>query len=247
MKTNNFLRSFRDSLVERHCESKRWQALAFFLVLVAVCLDAQAESVEDEITVVGERHEPGKVPSPDYIVYSYSTLNCGNELRRKGKHAEALPHLLEAAKRGFKWAQADVADIYLNGLGGVPVDLEAGIGWLGVAAQSPSNRDIEGFFREAFTTRVRSEHYEHFAAIVSEYRANYGSELHRLDCGMKARKPRALGGRTWNFGKLDMEFRCDFEDERDLCNEPLPNGQHGLTWTCDLPARSCRQLRKRTR
>ena len=83
----------------------------------------------------------GEMPSPEFIVQIYNAEHRGAELYERKRYRQALPYLLAAAKRGFKWSQASLADIYLYGRGGVPKDLEAGIGWLGVAAEPVATKE----------------------------------------------------------------------------------------------------------
>ena len=89
------------------------------------------------------------MPSGQFIAQVYDAFSRGAELYRKNRFAEALPFLVAASKRGFKCAQASAADIYLHGRGGVPVDLEAGIGWLGAAAEPRTAHSIVEFYEES--------------------------------------------------------------------------------------------------
>jgi len=97
-----------------------------------------------------------------------------------GRYGEALPLLLVAAERGFKWPQAMAADIYLHGRGGVRRDLLSGFGWLGVAASPRTSPQIDSSFRKAMAElpdqlRVAAE------ATADDYRERWDSrELARL-------------------------------------------------------------------
>lgn len=170
--------------------------------------------------------EPGEVPSGQFIAEVYDAANRGSQLYREKRYKEALPYLVAAAKRGFKWAQASAADIYLHGLGGVPVDLESGIGWLGVAAQPKTNNAILKFFNESKS--LMPERYTEAAidTIVSDYRAQYGHRAHRVACRLDTDE-----GVTWSFNF--KRLRCHFIDEATQCrNISIGEEEIQSEWTC---------------
>ena len=84
--------------------------------------------------------EPGHAPSDDFITAIYAAAERGGRLYDADRYVDAVSHLTAAAERGFKVPQASLGDILLNGRGGVSRDTEAGIGWLGVAAEPETLR-----------------------------------------------------------------------------------------------------------
>ena len=171
--------------------------------------------------------EPGEMPSGQFIAGVYDAMNRGSQLYRDGRYKEALPFLLVAAKRGFKWAQASAADIYLYGRGGVPVDLETGIGWLGVAAQPKTTNAILRFFEDS-KDRL-PERYSDAAVqtIVSDYRNRFGHRAHRVTCRFDADQ-----GVAWSFNF--KRLRCHFMDEATQCRGiSLLDGEARSEWNCE--------------
>lgn len=169
--------------------------------------------------------QPGEMPSGQFISEVYDAANRGSQLYREKRYKEALPYLVAAAKRGFKWAQASAADIYLHGLGGVPVDLETGIGWLGVAAQPRTTNSILEFFKES--KALMPERYTDAAieTIVSDYRDQYGHRAHRVACRFDSDE-----GVTWSFNF--KRLRCHFIDEATQCRNISIGDEIRSEWTC---------------
>ncbi len=172
----------------------------------------------------------GRMPSGEFISQVYDAVNRGSDLYRQKRYKEALPYLLVAARRGFKWAQASVGDIYLHGRGGVPADLEAGIGWLGVAAQQRTTNSIVQFYKtsrgllpERFTDAAVAE-------IVGDYRTQYGHEKHRVACRFDVDEGRSFSLRL-------KSLRCHFIDEATQCRDISIDdsdlgGEVQSRWTC---------------
>ena len=100
----------------------------------------------EEVIVTADRLEKGAIPTQTIIVQTYSVLRRGKRLYNERRYADALPYLLIAGKRGFKWAQAMAGDIYLHGRGGVPRDIEEGMGWLGVGRKTADGTRYPGLF-----------------------------------------------------------------------------------------------------
>ena len=105
----------------------------------------------------------------------------GARLYRHGRYADAFPHLLAAAKRGFKLAQARVGYIYQEGLGGVQRDAYAAIGWLGVAATHDTTPEILAHYK-AMMKAVPEPFRPHAEEIVADYRERYGASTVGLHC-----------------------------------------------------------------
>ena len=178
--------------------------------------------------------ERGQIPSGAFISEVYEAANRGSQLYREKRYKAALPFLVVAAKRGFKWAQASTADIYLHGRGGVPADLETGIGWLGVAAQPKSTNSIVRYYRE--TRDLMPERFTEDAldAIVADYRARYGNQGHRVACRLDSDP-----GNAWSFNFKTL--RCHFIDEATQCQNITLGDEIQAEWTCK-PIRGSRAV-----
>ena len=189
----------------------------------------------EEMTVVAPivtvpAPELGQMPSGDFIAQVYDAANRGTDLYRQKRYKEALPYLLVAARRGFKWAQASVGDIYLHGRGEVPADLEAGIGWLGVAAQQRTTNAITQFYKESRGKLPERFTDDAVEEIVSDYRSSYGNLAHRVACRFDVDEGRSFSLRL-------KSLRCHFIDEgtqcRDITIEDGPSGgEVASRWTC---------------
>ena len=184
----------------------------------------------EEMTVVApiitaQPPEIGQIPTGAFISQVYEAASRGAELYAQKRYKEALPFLVIAAKRGFKWAQASAADIYLHGRGGVPVDLEAGIGWLGVAAQPRTTNSIIDFYKESRALLPERYTPEAVEQIVSNYRSEYGNLTHRVACRHQPIDP------GWSMRIKNL--RCHFIDEATQCREASLDGEEiGWQWTC---------------
>lgn len=167
----------------------------------------------------------GKVPSGEFISQVYDAASRGRRLYNEGRFKEALPLLIVAAKRGFKWAQASAADIYLHGRGDVPADLEAGIGWLGVAAQPKTSGAIERFFGQSRALLPERFTPEKVDRIVADYRAQYGHLRHRVACRNQPVDS------SWSLRVKNV--RCHFIDEATQCRQGAMLGEElEWQWTC---------------
>ena len=170
--------------------------------------------------------EFGEMPSGQFIAQVYDAFSRGAELYRKKRFAEALPFLVAASKRGFKWAQASAADIYLHGRGGVPVDLEAGIGWLGAAAEPRTAHSIVEFYEESRALLPARYTPEAVDRIVSTYRAQYGAAQHRVAC--------RSGAFDTSRSLRIKSVRCHFIDTVTQCRYVVLTGTT-LTWEWECP------------
>ena len=179
--------------------------------------------------------ELGEIPSGQFIAEVYDAANRGSELYNEGRFREALPFLVAAARSGFKWAQASAADIYLNGRGGVAPDLEAGIGWLGVAAQPKTSGSISRYFKDSVARLPDRYTPEVVETIVADYRGRYGNGLHRVACRFESDE-----GVTWSFNFKRLQ--CRFIDEATQCRNLAFDGDEvNSQWTC-RPLRGTRAV-----
>ncbi len=190
---------------------------------------ARDDDIEEMVVtaplITAPEPEFGKVPSGDFISQVYDAASRGRRLYNEGRFKEALPLLVVAAKRGFKWAQASAADIYLHGRGDVPADLEAGIGWLGVAAQPKTSGAILRFFSESRALLPERFTPEKVDQIVADYRAQYGPLRHRVACRNQPVDS------SWSLRVKNV--RCHFIDEATQCRQGSMLGEElEWQWTC---------------
>ena len=119
----------------------------------------------EEVIVTADRLERGAIPTQTIIVQTYSVRRRAMRLYDEQRYGEALPLLLLAAKRGFKWPQAMAGDILLHGRGEVDRDLESGIGWLGVAAAPQTEPEIDTYFRQVLAEFPERQRKKAIAAV----------------------------------------------------------------------------------
>ena len=162
---------------------------------------AETEGRYVEEVVVTERRPKTTIPTLDFILATYKAREDGGWLYRRGRYKEALPLLLAAAKQGFKWEQARVSFLYQQGYG-TEQDVEAAVGWLGVAARGETTPEIRGRFK-ALWARIPEERRPHFEAVIDEYEERYGNEANRTDCGNRLHSDGVSKKRV---------FECDFVD-----------------------------------
>ena len=101
-----------------------------------------------------------------------------------------MAQLLVPAQRGFKWAQAKVGDMYLHGRGDVERDIARGIVWLALAAEPRSAPSVRKYFKDAWS-EIPDAKRGPLAAFVQQYKAEYGSDAHGVQCemiGMRIRR-----------------------------------------------------------
>ena len=186
----------------------------------------------EEMVVTAERLEKGEWPTGTIITQTYSVRRRGMLLYELGRYEEALPLLLVAAERGFKWPQAMAADIYLHGRGGVRRDLRSGLGWLGVAASPHTSPQIDTYFRKAMAElpgpmRTAAE------ATVDEYRERWDSRGWRVSCRrVVSESPVSIVMSL----RLNKRLHCIFWDELPVCRQPYREGAplgEQLAWECD--------------
>ena len=172
----------------------------------------------EEVIVTAERLKKGTILTQTVIVQTYDALRRGKRLYNARRYAEALPHLLLAAKRGFKWAQAMAGDIYLHGRGGVPRSIESGMGWLGVASRPQTALAIRSYFDQAMA-EIPASARPGIADVVAHYREQWSSRDWRVSCRRSTAKT------PWGMGvmslRLNKRLSCVFTDEVPVCREPL--------------------------
>lgn len=177
---------------------------------------AVAGGYVEEVLVVADRLKKGDVPSQTIIVQTYSTLRRGKRLYNDRHYAEALPFLVMGAKRGFKWAQAMAGDIYMHGRGGVPRDIEVGMGWLGTAATPQTEPSIQTYFRQAMA-EISPRQRNHIEGVVHRYREQWSARGYRVSCRRTVSESPAA---FVNSLRLNRRLRCTFVDEVPVCREP---------------------------
>ena len=192
------------------------------------------EMVVTAPVITAPEPEFGKMPSGQFISQVYDAFSQGAHLYKQKRYKEALPFLIAAAKRGFKWAQASAADIYLHGRGGVPVDLEAGIGWLGTAAEPKTAYSIVEFYEESRALLPAQYTPEAVDAIIASYRDQYANSQHRVACRS------AAFDTSWSIRIKSV--RCHFIDTVTQCRyADLRGGMLTWEWQCP-PLRGSRSL-----
>ena len=139
---------------------------------------AERQAVEE--VVVTETPVEANIPTVELMEATYKARQEGGRLYRLGQYEEALPLLLVAAKKGFKWEQARVSFLYQQGYG-TEQDVEAAVAWLGVAARGDTTPEIRGRFKEIWG-RIPEQHRPHFKAVIDEYEKRYGNKANRTFC-----------------------------------------------------------------
>lgn len=132
----------------------------------------------EEVVVSAERLP---VPSRLAIADVYQAQEQGDKHFRRRDYARAYPHLLAAAKRGFKTAQARLAYIYLRGLGGIPYDPVRGVGWLSVAATPETLPWIRRYSKRIWNI-VPERYVAELKVVAGRYRTKYGRGATGVSC-----------------------------------------------------------------
>lgn len=191
----------------------------------------------EEVIVTAERLKKGDMPTQTVIVQTYNVLRRGKRLYNARRYKEALPYLLVAARRGFKWAQAMAGDIYLHGRGGAPKDIEQGMGWLGVAARPQTAAAIQSYFRQAMA-EIPAGARKRVEDVVAHYREEWSSRDWRVSC-RRTQTDSRLGMGVMSL-RLNKRMSCVFTDEVPVCREPLysigdvlsPDRPSPFQWVC---------------
>lgn len=178
----------------------------------------------EEIIVTAPPVDPFQVQSLETISRIYNSLERGGRLYKQHRFKEALPFLLAGARRGFKYAQARVGFIYQQGLDGVPRNPQAAVGWLGVAASSPTHPEIRNYFNRTWS-RIPAEYHQTFQDVVDIYVERYGNRPNRVGCDL-----------SHTAGSYIRQLTCRFEDEYLYQDFSLSDTIEGVeTMTGSLP------------
>ena len=183
-------------------------AIALAALVAATSLGAERGTVEgrfddvdEEVIVRGERDDSHQVVNLETMMGIYQSRLQGSILYRRQEYAEALPHLLAAARRGFKFAQARVGFILQQGVDGVPQDPQAAVAWLGVAATGDTHPEIRNYFK-ALWTKIPDQQRPALEDLIRVYNDRYGSRANRVTCDMSHKAG------TWL-----KKLTCRFQDE----------------------------------
>ncbi len=153
----------------------------------------------EEVVVSAERLP---VPSQLEMADVYQAQEQGDKHFRRRDYARAYPHLLAAAKRGFKTAQARLAYIYLRGLGGIPYDPVRGVGWLSAAATPETLPWIRRYSNRIWDL-VPERYLVDMELVANRYRAKYGNaDATGVSCNRNRRA-----------GTHRVSLTCLFDDE----------------------------------
>ena len=164
-------------------------------------VDPRFDDVDEEVIVRGERDDTHQVVNLETMMGIYESRLQGSILYRRQEYAEALPHLLAAARRGFKFAQARVGFILQQGVDGVPQDPQAAVAWLGVAATGDTHPEIRNYFK-ALWTKIPDQQRPALEDLIRVYNDRYGSRANRVTCDMSHKAG------TWL-----KKLTCRFQDE----------------------------------
>ena len=138
-------------------------------------------------TALGQDRKPAvERVEAEVISATYQAIILGEAHYFEEEYAQALPHLLLAAERGFKEAQSQVGWILVNGLGGVQKDVAQGIAWLGVAASGNSRPGIVEVYDNVMSS-IPEQHRAALGQIVEQFRSMYDGRLTRVACEFNRR------------------------------------------------------------
>ena len=166
----------------------------------------------EEVVVSADRLA---VPTLQKIEDIYQAQEQGDKHFRRRDYAGAYPHLLAAAKRGFKTSQARLAYIYLRGLGGIPYDPVRGVGWLSVAA-SPETLPWIRRYSNGIWAIVPERYRKDLEVVAGRYREKYGDGATGVSCN---RNRRAGTHRTTLTCLFDEETLHDGSADREALRE----------------------------
>lgn len=173
-------------------------AIATSLTDTVSAADKADPSDVEEVVVSADRLA---VPSLLEMHDTYRAQEQGDKHFRRRDYASAYPHLLAAAKRGFKTAQARLAYIYLRGLGGIPYDPIRGVGWLSAAATPETLPWIRRYSNRIWDI-VPERYLAELEIVADRYRAKYASDATGVSCNRNRRA-----------GTHRVALTCLFDDE----------------------------------
>ena len=186
---------------ERSQEAVATEAAAGIAEAAPTANSVESGQKPEEIIVEGfPLSPPGAIVPYEVMQLVHDSRARGNCLYKQRRYEEAFPHLLAAAKRGFKYPQARVGFLYSQGIG-VERDPIAAVGWLGVAASGTTHPEIRRYFNDVWE-RIPDDRLAEFEEIVGDYRSRYGSRRHRVDCDLRA-----------TAGTHFRKLTCGFRDE----------------------------------
>ena len=149
-----------------------------------ILVDTRENPVVEEVVVEGQAMDPFEMGPMDFKRI-YADRKTGTYYFNIGDYKQAYPHLLAAAKKGFKDAQAQLGFIVLHGLGGVPKSNIRGIGWLGVASQGETAPMYRNYFRKVWK-EIPAEHIPMMTEVVEKYREKFGPDVHKVSCDYRS-------------------------------------------------------------
>ena len=156
---------------------------------------------DEEMTVTADPDDGTAEAIAMMMLDTHLSNERGRQLYLQHRYDEAAPHLLAAAKRGFKMAQARLGEILVLGLGGIDQDIAAGMGWMGVAASGTTMPSIRSRLNE-LRSHVPSELHPRLEGIIAAYTAQYGSDATGVNC----RRDKQAGTHL-------TKIRCNFVEE----------------------------------
>ena len=155
----------------------------------------------EEVIVIAPPEEETSAAIAQRILDSHASAERGRQLYIQHRYTEAHPHLLAAAKRGFKMAQARLGEIIVLGLGEIDQNTTVGMAWLGVAASGTTLPSIRNRFNE-LKSNIPIKYHQRLEDVVASYSAKYGTDTNELNCF-----------RTKVAGTHITKLRCEFANE----------------------------------
>ncbi len=198
----------------------------------SIAAEPGAERSDESPDRAAESAPEDQTLSPDQI---YEARRLGLQLYSEKKYQEAYPHLMTAAKHGFKRPQAQLGFMHLSGLGNTKKDTRYAIGWLGVAADGLTERPIEKYFNDIWR-KIPQEHVPGYQKLVDSFVANYGTDANDIKCervnkrGSKIRQVRCEltdpNGRPIR-DELEDAFRATMQEFEQYGGGSAPGGGPG--------------------
>ena len=189
------------------------------------------DTMIEEVIVTAPPPDRYRVQTLELINAIYRAREKGAWLYRQQRYSEALPHLLAAAKRGFKYAQARVGFIYQQGLDDIPQNPEAAVGWLGVAAHGITHPEIRNHFNRTWS-RIPEPYHAAFEEVIDNYVALYGNQANRVGCDMSHKAGSYIRGLTCRFTDEYLYQGFTVQDTLDgvesLTGSITPPGDSGI-------------------